>query len=406
MTIASNLADVAPRRDSRAAAAAFDLEHFTDLGQVESLWRDFEADAVMTTYQRFDFLDAWMAHVGRREDVSPFVVVGSLDGKPAFLWPFGLTSQGPWRIARWLGGKHANYNLGLYAADVMDRLDGETLQALLEKAANLAGRIDAFELFNQPESWMGHKNPFLQLPHQPAPSFAYSLTLEEDFENVVKGQRRSKARKKLRWQDRKLAEVGGYKCVTIDDPVEAHRVLTVFAEQKAKRFAELGMKNAFGEPGVLDFFHELIERSVSNNVPVLKMAYLEVDGKIRSTYGGGICRGRYSAYFNSIAMDDLTKYSPGELLLSHVIKYCCDSKLDWFDLGVGEAQYKRAWCDTTDPMFDAFVPITSSGHVLVSLQGLRQRVKRSIKQNPVTWAMVQKLRKARAQKADSAESGD
>ncbi|MEZ5839897.1 MAG: GNAT family N-acetyltransferase [Hyphomicrobiales bacterium] len=93
---------------------------------------------------------------------------------------------------------------------------------------------------------------------------------------------------------------------------------------------------------------------------------------------------------NSFANNEIAKFSPGESALMKLMADACERGCDSFDLGVGEAYYKDLWCDTTEPLFDCFVPITPAGHVYAQIKGLRQRVKRSIKQNPVAWGLVQR----------------
>ena len=52
--------------------------------------------------------------------MKPFVVTG-FDGLgvPLFLWPFGCTDKGPLKLVRFLGGKHANFNMGLWRRDIV-----------------------------------------------------------------------------------------------------------------------------------------------------------------------------------------------------------------------------------------------------------------------------------------------
>ncbi|MEZ5842057.1 MAG: GNAT family N-acetyltransferase [Hyphomicrobiales bacterium] len=376
-------------------AESIGLRYITDIARAEKIWRSFEDKAVMTAYQRFDFLAAWYRHIGRREEIAPMIIIGEINGEPAFLWPFGISAQGPWRVARWLGGRHANYNLGLYDKAAMGSLDAEAMSALFARVAGLAGGIDVFELMNQPETWEGVDNPVAGLPHQPSPSFAYAMRLGADFETVLAEKRSAKARKKIRHKERRLAELEGYKCAMAETPAEARRVLEVFAEQKAARFAQMGIDNPFHEPGVMDFFHDLAARSMGVENPAFRLAYIEAEGEIQATFSGTTTRGRCSGSINSFANNEIAKFSPGESALMKLMADACERGCDSFDLGVGEAYYKDLWCDTTEPLFDCFVPITPAGHVYAQIKGLRQRVKRSIKQNPVAWGLVQRVRRAR-----------
>lgn len=389
------------------SAESIGLRCITDIGRAEQVWRALEKTATMSGYQRYDFLEPWHRHVGVREGVEPLVVVGEIGGRPAFLWPFGISQEGPWRIARWLGGKHVNYNVGLYADGVMAGLGAETVTALLQRVAGLAGRIDAFELLNQPQDWDGAAHPLASLPHQPSPSSAFALSLAgRDYETMLLEKRSKRARGKLRRRDRKLAEEPGYRNAIATTGAEMARVLDAFADQKAKRFAALGIKNPFAEPGVMDFFHELGARSAGAENPIFRIGYTEIGGIVRGMLGGVVGPGRLSGDIISFSEDEYVKMSLGEVAMLKAIEDCCERGYRWFDLGIGEAGYKAIWCDTEDALFDCFVPITSAGRLYTEIKGLRQRVKRSIKQNRVAWALVQKVRRSRgtAEKSETAAS--
>src|SRR5262245_12248343 len=90
------------------------LQAFDDMSAAEPFWRRLEAERCLATpYQRFDFLAAWQRHVGTQTGMTPWIVVGLDDaGEPLFLWPFGRVKMGPLTIARFLGSKHANFNMG------------------------------------------------------------------------------------------------------------------------------------------------------------------------------------------------------------------------------------------------------------------------------------------------------
>src|SRR5690606_15449935 len=86
-----------------------------DLYEIEGLWRAFEATAVRSIYQRFDWLSRWVAEVAETVRMVPQVVVGSRsNGEPLFLLPFGKRRCALGQVVNWLGGSHCNINLGLY----------------------------------------------------------------------------------------------------------------------------------------------------------------------------------------------------------------------------------------------------------------------------------------------------
>src|SRR5262249_61923883 len=137
----------APARP-RSAGPAARLEVFTDMAAAEPCWRRLEQGGALTTpYQRFDLLAAWQRHVGARAGVSPFIVCG-LDhaGEPLFLWPLGRARFGPLDLVRFLGSKHANFNMGLWRPDALAMTD---IRAVFDDSV-AAHRANLVALFRQP----------------------------------------------------------------------------------------------------------------------------------------------------------------------------------------------------------------------------------------------------------------
>ncbi len=60
---------------------------------------------------------------------------------------------------------------------------------------------------------------------------------------------------------------------------------------------------------------------------------------------------------------EMREHSPGDLLLTNVIRMCCERAAERFDLGVGDAAYKKTFCNEEDPLYDSIVPLTALGHL-------------------------------------------
>ena len=108
---------------------------FDAMKAAEPFWRRLEKDTGLSTaYQRFDFLAAWQQHVGSRSRIEPSIVIGfDGDGEPVFLWPFGRMRKGPLTIVRFLGSKHANFNLGLWRRDILPSIGEHEIRCIFEQ---------------------------------------------------------------------------------------------------------------------------------------------------------------------------------------------------------------------------------------------------------------------------------
>jgi CelD/BcsL family acetyltransferase involved in cellulose biosynthesis len=370
-----------------------DITVFHHLADAETVWRDFECKAVATPYQRFDWLEAWHRHIGERSGFEPLIVQARTnDGKTAFIWPLATRNSGNVRIASWLGCKLVNYRFGLYARGIEAGIDREALVSVLDHLRDDAG-VDTLMLTNQPEFWMGTRNPLLDLPHQVSPSFAYSLPLQPDFDALYAELRSSSTRKKLRRNERRIAkEHGSCALRQPTNSVEVDRALDAFFVQKAKRMQEKHIHNVFAIPGVMDFFREMAVRSIGMDEPLLDLYWLDAGGHVAATWAGTAAGGRMSGMITSFDEEKFGQYHPGEILLRQVIEHCCKTGLSEFDLGVGEARYKTAWCPRIDPLFDSFVPLTAAGWMHSAIAKTGFRLKRAAKKSEFLSDIADKLR--------------
>lgn len=368
------------RCDEGGRVAISGLDFYSSFEAAEKVWRSFEPNALSTPYQRYDWLEAWYRHIGGQSKLEPLVVVARDDlGRVSLLWPLVVRTVGTARIAMWPGGKFSNYNLGLYAPDLVPAIDEECLHRVMRDLSRDAD-IDGLALRNQPQHWRGIENPLLQLPHYPSPSDAFSLPLQSDYPSLLTELRSTSSRKKLRKSERRIVrEYGKCELRRAEDTDCIDRILNVFMRQKATRLREMSVPNPFHLSGVMPFFRELAARGLKSNEPLLDLFWLDTNGPVAAIWAGTAGGGRMCGIFNSFESRDLWHHRPGELMLGKVIEDCCDRRFMEFDLGVGEAQYKTSWCTQTDRLFDSFLPLTARGWVHTSLASSCFRLKRAAK---------------------------
>ncbi|MBZ0215588.1 MAG: GNAT family N-acetyltransferase, partial [Fimbriimonadaceae bacterium] len=244
---------IAAQTSIKLAQAELSVSVFSDLRDVEDLWRDFEKTAVASCYQRFDFVSAWFENIGRQNNYSPYIIVGhDRKNRPAFIWPLVLRRYFAYGVLSWPGGRHSNYNLGLSNRFWMTNLDEDLIRSVF-RAAKKMRRFDAAHLFNQPVFWDGARNPFVNLPHIPSPSFAYCIDLRRGFEYYLETFRSPKFRKRLRWQQRKLASMGQITYRRAGNCRETLEFLDAHFAQKSSRFLSIGKTDPFAEKGLKSF---------------------------------------------------------------------------------------------------------------------------------------------------------
>jgi CelD/BcsL family acetyltransferase involved in cellulose biosynthesis len=367
------------------------VEIFRDFAEAEPDWRKLRDTGSLTPYQRHCFLSLWQAHIGDKEGVEPVIVVAYDEaGEPLCLLPLGKFSRGPFPVARFLAGKHANYNFGPWRKSI--HFSRAFVECLLEAIAAAAPELAALELFNQPLSWHGTENPFLQFPHQPSPSAGYRLKLGEPGEAVLARQLSTSYRGRIRGKERKLAKLPGYRYFVASTPEEVTRCMDAFFAQKRDYLAIHKTPNPFDDPNVEAFLRAAALAGFETGRPVLEIHALEGGGEVLALYAGVENGERLSTMISSYTASENARQSPGIITLAHAVKNVADRGFAMMDLGVGEAEYKFVYCDETEELFDSFLPLSAAGHAIVPLLRAQSGLKRMIKTTPVLWRAAKTVR--------------
>ena len=359
------------------------VEIVTQFRKAESLWHEMiQQGAITSRYQHYSWMSQWWQHVGQRGEASPHIaILKNGAGQPALLLPLLRKRMGALHVGMFAGGKHTNFNLPVWRPDLMSGA-GLGPAALLDGMRDHGPRIDLLVLMNQPATWRGAPNPMLELPHSPSPSQAYGGALLADFDALRKERMGSSSRKKLAQKERQLATLGPVSYMKAKTPGEIDRILEAFLLQKAARMRELGLRDAFDAAGVKEFVTACAhDRDGDTGLPVIELYAGMVGDTIIATFGGIVADGRFSGMFNSMAGAEFREYSPGELLLSQVVKSCCERGLDRFDLGIGEAGYKQVYCKDVEALYDSVIPITMLGHAAAPLWRASLAIKRKLKRS-------------------------
>jgi CelD/BcsL family acetyltransferase involved in cellulose biosynthesis len=371
------------------------IEIFDDMTAAEPHWRALERGKKLATpYQDFDFLNFWQHHIGTPSGITPFIVTAfNAEGTPLFIWPLGLRYVVGRRVVEFLGGSHANFNMAVWHSDAITKIGVEELRNVLHQ---LSDEADILRLTNQPLTWSGTTNPFALLPQQRSPNFGFSGALSHDFDALLRTRTNASDRKKMRKKERTLASYGEVRFERARAAHDVRRVLDAFFKQKSARMRSLGILDVFATPDVRRFIEAAATEPAAGFNPPIELYALSVNDIIIATMGGMVGDGRFCGMFNSIAQGRYAVESPGEQLILHLAKSCCERGLDTFDLGIGQAQYKTLFCSDTEPLFDSYLPLTASGSVLALAFAAGAWLKRTIKQKPALWALVRIGRRLRA----------
>jgi CelD/BcsL family acetyltransferase involved in cellulose biosynthesis len=376
--------------DSRVSIAS--LEVHDSIKGLAQEWESLEKTGFATPYQTFAWSRAWIETLGAVSGLD-FKFVRLIDSmnQTAAILPMGIATSVLGRKAIFPGGKHSNFNMMLFGSPAMTGLQGADLLAALKRVA-VECDIDCFHFIHQPRQWNGLDNPLLTLPMQASANTAYRADLLPDGEAMIRSLMSSESRKKLRNKEKRIGEFGLVSFQKAETDKEIERILAVFLEQKAARFKNQGLDNPFASSEAAEFLRRgaLPE---GGSKPSFSLFYLSAGERVLSVLGGADHAGRMSGMFTSFDdAPDIARYSPGDLLLLHLVKHLSNNGYSVFDLGTGDAAYKGDYCKIEEPLFDTILPMTTRGRVLSACLRMTYGVKRWIKHNPRALKIVRRLR--------------
>ena len=366
-----------------------------DLREAEPVWRQLEQSGrFCTPYQRFDLLSAWQRHVGECEGVAPFIVIArDRDGEPLLLLPLGVKPAGGVRIASFLGGKHATFNMALWDSEFAARATGSDLETLIA-ALRANAQADVLALTRQPQRWLDLQNPLALLPNQASANDCPLLTMAPHA--PPQSRISNSFRRRLKGKERKLQTLPGYRSHLAADDADIRRLLDWFFTVKPQRMAAQNLPNVFADPGVEEFVRDACLAKLAGGGRAVDIHALECDDEVIAIFAGVADGHRFSMMFNTYTLSGNAKYSPGLILMRDIIDHYAARGFASLDLGIGSDDYKRLFCKDDEPIFDSFVPLTLRGRAAAAGLSALTRAKRLVKQTPALLQMAQRLRGALA----------
>jgi CelD/BcsL family acetyltransferase involved in cellulose biosynthesis len=384
-------AEVAPRSGDLAVAS---IDIFDDIAAAAPDWDRLADGAVSSPFGRRDWIDLWQRHVGARSGTRPMIAVArDARDEPLFLLPLACRERRLVTVAHYFGGRHSQLNMALWRPDVATAITAAELNGAFATVARRGG-VDLFVLLNQPATWDGRPNPLARLAHQPSPDNVFSV----DFggargDEAVKSRLSPALRGILKSKEKKLAKLSGYRYFRAKNADDAERLLAAFLVQKAAHLKAQGVRNAFAAPGVDDFLRAACVAPLGGGEPAIELHAIEGDGEVLAVMGGVASPQRFSCMFNSYTLGEHARWSPGMILIRHMLRHCADRGIASYDLGAGFAQYKRNFCKTTDVLFDSMLAFSERGHIAAAIWRMGLSGKRWIKSTRPLWAIVRAMRR-------------
>jgi CelD/BcsL family acetyltransferase involved in cellulose biosynthesis len=370
--------------------AGLRIDVLSSLNNLREVWEDTQASGLCTVFQSYRWCHSWLQTIGSTSKISPAIVLGCLDtGAIAFILPLQIRRVGSFKVLEWLAQKDSNFGGGIISPSwAQTNWFSDHFQALLQ----LLPKFDVVNLQNCPDYIMGRSNSLFAVHKFTAANTSYSLELKSDYAELHMSKRSSKSISKIRRRDERLKDLGVIEITSEHSLQESKDLLHELYALKDQQLAKLGIGGIF-EPARREFYDRLDQDGC------LKLFRLSLDKKIIALVLGAVHGDVFHLMVTALSPIAPLAYSPGDMLLRHVIEWCCDNNIRIFDFSPGESEYKLLWASHRTKLSHQFAARNLRGLPLTLYLVATQSAKRVIKTHPLLWRGFTKLRYLRRSRA-------
>ena len=198
-------------------------------------WPSITAAALeMSVFQSREFLETWMATIGRDRAVRPaLAIVSDADARPVLYLPFVIETRLGVNLLRFMDAGVSDLNAPIMARE--RRLTETEFAAAWKKIRALLPPVDVIDLRKMPEHLDGMRNPMTWLPCGSGHVYGNAVQLSHLPEIHARAPV-VRMRKKLRRQFQRLGELGPTRFVSHPTKDELRRLVDGLFDLKRMQY--------------------------------------------------------------------------------------------------------------------------------------------------------------------------
>ena len=217
-------------------------------------------------------------------------------------------------------------------------------------------------------------NPMLGLPCRPADYQSYFACLSGSWSDFRAARLKGGLRRDTERKRRRLTEKGDLRFVIAATLEDATPILDALMRQKSRRYRETGRDDRLAREANRGFYSEATRLMLPAGIVHVSALYL--GDTILATHWGAVHQGRYYWLMPSYEADPWNIYSPGRILLEHLLEWCFRNGVEVFDFTYGDERYKRVWSTDVMDMHYYIAARTAKGRLVSSIILLKLAMER------------------------------
>lgn len=387
-------------RPDAAASAAYEAVLHRDLDRVAALWRRLQETGACTAFQRIEWVEPLLAHLGAVRGAEFLVVEVRRGGRPVLLLPLARRTRRGVRIVEALDLGVCDYAAPLVApGPTLPPADAERIWQAVRAALP---RADLIRITRLPADLGPVANPLARLARaRPIALTRAGFPLEGDPETLLKRVCSASTHRDLVRRGKRLDRHADAAFVAAVSAAEIAEIFDVLVAQRRERFREIGRFEPLDEPGMTAFYRAAALAEPGSGL--VRVFGLRAEGQWIATAYGLVHGGAFHGVLLAMTGGPWRAAAPGLLIASRIMVWARAQGLTYFDFTIGAQPYKAGFRPQERPLFEIAEAATLRGRLALAGERTAMAAKAALERRPALFerlrAVMRWLRRRRGPKA-------
>jgi len=354
----------------------FDITIYDQLADVAPLWRQLQENPSHYAFQSLEWLECWQA--AEPSPAAPrIVVVCTATGQPLLIMPLCIRLRYGLRQLTFMAEEVSDYHAPLVAPDFAHHCPPGSFEPLFQAILARLPEVDYVSFRWMPEVIEGVANPMAEITGCTHGLTAFQARLPAHFEAFLT-RKRKKIHQDTNRQIKRLKELGPVVIERVTEPEEIATTVRTMLDQKAQRFPR---KSGPAEAAFRQFAEKFYARIGAIRSPGSEghVTRITCNGQIIATHIGILHGQRFYYIMPSFEAEGWGRYSPGRILMEHLIRECIEQGVHTFDMTIGAEAYKRDWVDGDMKLFDVARGLSLKGKAFCAARALARHLRNRLR---------------------------
>jgi CelD/BcsL family acetyltransferase involved in cellulose biosynthesis len=327
-----------------------------------------EFDKYINEFEYFPFQDLnWLKHwyetIASKEKILLKIFIIYDEGIPILILPFCIKNFLTFNILEWAGGLCSDYH-GPIINKNFNKIDKAFFNKLWERVKKEFSNIDIIHLQKQ-KKFKNISNPFIEYFKN---SVFHHKAYQINFSHSLSPQKEKKIKKVILDNKRQYKRISKFGSISFQDPNDKYQkklIISKMIEQKETRYIQTNTWNMFSKKKYKDFYYGLPdvdfkELEVSVSTLISKNEFI-------ACHVGLVHRNIFYYLMPSFDFLNWSVFSPGNILLEHLINKSQNKNLNFFDFTIGGEEYKKKWTNEEINLYEHLSAKSIKGFFYLSI---------------------------------------